>query len=87
MSALWTLLQNNPVGVASFVRVVVSGASVFGFELTAPQLAYIMAVLEGGLALITYKVVTPNVSVEQKVDQKVAYREAVTRSGTGDGRI
>lgn len=82
-SKLWDIIQNNPVGVASFVRIAVGGAGVFGFEVSAAQLAYILAVLEAGLALITYKVVTPNVRVEDKVDQKVAYREAVTKSGTG----
>ena len=79
---LWNLIQNNPVGVTSFVRVAVGGASAFGLEVTASQLAYIMTVLEGLLGLITYKVTTPNAHVEDKVDQKVAYREAVTKSGT-----
>ena len=83
MTSLWDLIQNNPVGLASFVRIAVGGAGVFGFEVTAPQLAYIMAVLEALLGLITYKVVTPNIRVEDKVDQKVAYREAVAKSGTG----
>lgn len=81
--SFWTLIQNNPVGVAAFVRTVVGGAGAFGFELTAQQLAYVMGVLEGFLSLVTYKVVTPNSHVDQKVDAKVAYREAVSRSGTG----
>jgi hypothetical protein len=63
MSRLW----NEPVLIGAAVRAVILAAVSLGLDLTAEQVAAVMAAVEGVLALVTRALVTPNQLAEQRV--------------------
>ena len=76
-------VQNHPVIVSEAVRQILIVGMGFGLlQWDQTQLALVLSSFSAILALFARQSTTANPALEQKVQERVAYREAVTKSGT-----
>jgi hypothetical protein len=84
---MWESIRANPVIVATAIRATLLCAVAWGLKATADQIAATMLAVEAVLGLFTRQATTSNARLEQKVDERVAHREMIGTTGTGDGLV
>lgn len=80
MTEFIEFVKNQSRGISTFIRACLLAFVAFGPDLTDEQIAALLAVVESGLVLFQYSNTVSNSEVEEKVDEKVAHREMISRN-------